>query len=91
MKQIIQTFTLGRSVVATIPKDFGIKPGTKLQVQKLKDSIVFRPTKTKEDNLAKVKKLAGGMNFKKVFGHKLTPEELNKIIDEQYKNVLPRR
>lgn len=91
MKQIIQTFTLGRSVVATIPKSLGIKAGTKLQVQKLKDSIVFRPTKMKENNLAKVRKLAGGMNFKKVFGKSLTPDELNKIIDEQYKSVLPRR
>ena len=91
MRQIIHTFTLGRSVVATIPKDFGIKPGTKLQVQKLKDSIVFRPTKPKENNLAKVRKLSGGMNFKKVFGRSLTPEDLNKLFDEQYKNVLPRR
>lgn len=80
MNQIIQTFTLGRSVVATMPKFLGIEPGTKLQVQKLKDAILLRPTKTKENNLAKVRKLAGGMNFKKVFGKSLTPEELNKLF-----------
>ena len=91
MNQIIQTFTLGRSVVATMPKFLGIKTGTKLQVQKLKDSIVFRPQKTREENIAKVRKLAGGMNFKKVFGRSLTPEEINKIIDEQYESVLPGR
>jgi len=91
MNQIIQTFTLGKSVVATMPKFLGIKTGTKLQVQKLKDSIVFRPQKTREENIAKVRKLAGGMNFKKVFGRSLTPEEINKIIDEQYESVLPGR
>jgi len=90
MKQIIQTFTLGRSVVATMPKFLGIEPGTKLQVQKLKDNIILKPTKAKNP-VAIVDKIKGGLNFKKVFGKSLTPEELNNIIDEQYESVLPRR
>lgn len=90
MKQIIQTFTLGRSVVATMPKFLGIKPGTKLQVQKLRDGIMLRPTRAKNP-VAIIDKIKGGLNFKKVFGKALTPEELNKIIDEQYESVLPRR
>jgi len=91
MKQTVQTFMLGRSVVATIPKSLGIKPGTKLQVQKLKDGLIFRTTRKREDNLAKVRKLAGGMNFKKVIGQKLTSEDINRLFDEQYKNLLSGR
>ena len=89
MMQVIQTFTLGRSVVATMPKSLGIKSGTKLQVQKLRDSIVFRPAKT-ENASAIIDKIKGGLNLKKAFGKPLTPRDINKIIDDQYKNVLPR-
>ena len=90
MTQVIQTFTLGRSVVATMPKSLGIKSGTKFHVQRLRDSIVFRPAKAKNIS-AIIDKIKGGLNLKKTFGKPLSPEDINKIIDDQYKNVLPRR
>lgn len=89
MEQTIQAFTLGKSTVVTIPKSLGVKPGTKMKIQKKGKIIVLKPEK-KEDAAAIVQKLAGGMNFKKVFGKSLTPEDINKLIDEQYEHVLPR-
>lgn len=90
MEQLVQTFTLGRSTVVTLPKSIGVKPGTKMKVRKRGEEIVLKPAK-KEDAATIVRRLAGGMDFKKVFGKNLTPDELNKLFDEQYKNVLPRR
>ena len=90
MMQVIQTFTLGRSVVATMPKFLGIKSGTKLQVQKLRNSIVLRPAQA-ENASAIIDKIKGGLNLKEAFGKPLSPKDINQIIDGQYKNVLPGR
>lgn len=89
MEQIVQTFQLGTSTVVTLPKGLGIVPGQKFKVKKDRKGIVLKPKK--EDAASIVDKLKGGMNFKKVFGRNLTSEDLNKLFDEQYKDVLPRR
>lgn len=88
MADTVQAFQLGTSTVVTLPKKLGIKPGQRLKFKKSKGKIILEE---KEDIKIMIKKLAGGMNFKKAFGGKITPEQLNKIFDEQYKKVLPRR
>lgn len=87
MSNIVQSFNLGRSTVVTLPKVLGIKAGQKFTVQKQKDKVVLKLVK-KEDPADIIERLAGGMNLKEAFGKDLSPDELNKLFDEQYEEML---
>lgn len=89
MINTVSAFQLGSSTVITLPKKLGIKPGQKMEIKKLGNKIILEEEKI--NPVKKVVFLAGGMNFKKAFGKSLTPNELNKLYDEQYKKVLSRR
>ena len=94
--QIVNTFRLGRSTVVTLPKKSGITPGTALKVIISKKGEVIlrtnkqassRDSKIKKD-IKKIEKLAGGLKF----GKGVTPEIINKWIEESYdddKSLLP--
>lgn len=87
MSNIVHSFKLGRSVVVTIPKSLGIKAGEKFAVQKQKGKVVLKPVE-KESPVEIIERLAGGMNLKEAFGKDLSPDELNQLFDEQYKEML---
>lgn len=94
--QIVTTFKLGKSTVVTLPKSLGIEPGTKMKTRKLRKKIIMEPEK--EDlakKLALVEKLSGGIKlskaYKKKTGRDLTPEELNRIMESSYENLLSGR
>lgn len=42
MTDIVSVFQLGSSSVVTLPKKLGIKPGTKLEVKKIKNGALLR-------------------------------------------------
>ena len=87
-KDEVTAFQLGSSVVVTIPKRMGIRPGQKLDVEKSGKKLTF-----KEDNMTKkdiekmVRKLSGGARLKPG----LTPEEINEELDRRYEDMLPGR
>lgn len=91
MQQVVKAFQLGNSTVITLPKELGIVPGQRLEVKKMRGNIVLKAKKLREEEVRKlVDSLAGGLNLKK----HLTPEEINKVLDEEYEDhkiVLPRR
>lgn len=91
MRQVVQAFQVGSSTVMTLPKELGIVPGQKLQIAKVKRGVLVMPRKkskmTDEKAARIVEKLAGGLNLKKHF----TPKEMNRVLDEEYESVLPRR
>lgn len=89
MSDTVSAFQLGSSVVVTLPKKMGIKPGQKMKVKKIGNRIILK--EEKNDPVSLVASLAGGMNFKVAFGRSFTPSELKKLYDGQYKKVLPRR
>lgn len=41
MTQIVQTFQFSDEVAIAFPKEFGIKPGQKFKVTKVKDKIIL--------------------------------------------------
>lgn len=86
MKDEVTAFQLGSSTVITLPKELGIRPGSKLNIQKSKGKIVLqRKRKTKEEEIRKlVRSLAGGLRLKT----DLTPEEMNKELDRRYEEML---
>lgn len=90
MEQIVHTFSLGKSVVVTIPKVWGVKPGTSLKGKKQGQQIIFRRLR-KVPAVGQIRHLAGGMNFQKVFGKSLEPHGLNELVAAQYEELLPRR
>ncbi len=47
MTQIVSTFQLGSSTVVTLPKNLGIKPGTKLEIKKSKNGATLKLEKRK--------------------------------------------
>ncbi|MBI3290436.1 AbrB/MazE/SpoVT family DNA-binding domain-containing protein [Candidatus Microgenomates bacterium] len=89
MIQTVTAFQLGTSTVVTLPKKLGIKPGQSLKIRKSRGEIVIKPKKkmTKEEIYKFVKSLSGGLNLK----YHPTPDEINKALDEQYEEMLPRR
>lgn len=94
--QTVTTFKLGNSTVVTLPKSLGVKPGVKVRIRKLTKKIILEPEK--EDvakKIALVEKLSGGIKlsqaYKRKTGRDLTPEELNRIIESSYENLLPGR
>lgn len=90
MEQIVNTFGLGRSVVVTIPKSWGVKPGTPMKAKKHGQQITLHPIQSKSAAFV-IRQLAGGLNFKKVLGKNLNPTQLNKLSNKQYEKVLPGR
>lgn len=91
MTLIVQTFQLGSSTVITLPKKLGMQPGQRLKVEQSGQKIILKKEKTTKDQIHKlVERLSGGLNLDK----HLTPEEMNKILDEEYddhKIMLPGR
>lgn len=82
MNQLVRTFKLGNSTVVTLPKKLGIRPGQHLRIKKYKEKIELSPAGGNKSDV--VNKLAGKLRLK----HHSTPDEINKIIDEQYEDVL---
>lgn len=91
MNGTVQAFQLGSSTVITLPKKLGIKPGNKFSVKKSGRKLILQPEKMTREEIHKlVKKLSGGLKLDK----HLTPEEMNKILDEEYEDhkiMLPGR
>lgn len=86
MKDEVTAFQLGSSVVITLPKKLGIRPGQKLGVTKKKSKIILKERKmTQEEARQLVESLAGGLNLKPG----LTPEEMNEELDRRYEDMLP--
>lgn len=82
----VQTFQLGSSTVVTLPKGLGISPGQKLKAEKQGGKIILKEKKLSDKELEKlVKSLSGKLKLK----HHPTPEEFNKILDEEYEKMLP--
>lgn len=88
MKQTVQSFNLGKSTVVTLPKHLGIKPGKKFLVKKQNGDLILSIVREKEDPVAKIVRLAGGANFKEAFGKELSPDDLSKLYDKQYEDLL---
>lgn len=83
--ETVQAFQLGSSTVITLPKTLGIHPGQKFSLKKTNKKIVLKEEKLTEIEVEKlVKRLSGGLNFK----YHPNPEELNKIFDEEYEDLL---
>lgn len=87
MKDEVTAFQLGSSTVITLPKQLGIRPGSKLKIQKIREKIVLKRKKgTREEEIRKlVRSLAGGLRLKPG----LTPEEMNEELDRRYEEMLP--
>lgn len=87
MKDEVTAFQLGSSTVITLPKELGIRPGSKLKIKKEKEKIVLKKEKTtREEEIRKlVRSLAGGLRLKP----DLTPEEINEELDRRYEEMLP--
>ncbi len=86
MSYIVQTFQLGSSTVVTLPKGLGIGPGEKLKVEKIGKKIILKEKKLSDKEVEKlVKSLSGKLKLKYHF----SPEELNKMLDEEYEKMLP--
>ena len=47
MNQVVSVFQLGSSTVVTLPKNLGIKPGTKLEIKKSKNGATLKLEKKK--------------------------------------------
>ena len=86
MEQIVQTFTLGRSTVVTIPKSLGVRSGVKMHAKKRGKEVIFKTVEHLEKNdIDKlIDKLSGGGNLKE----NLTPEEINEELDKRYDQML---
>lgn len=88
---MVQTFQLGSSTVVTLPKKLGIQSGQRLKIKKTGQNIVLKKAKMTHEDIHKlVERLSGGLNLKK----HLTPEEINRALDEEYddhKIMLPGR
>lgn len=83
MKDEVTAFQLGSSTVITLPKKLGIRPGSKLSVKKSGKRVILQPQKMTREEIHKlVRKLSGGLKLDR---HP-TPEEMNKILDEEYEN-----
>lgn len=91
MEMMVQTFQLGSSTVVTLPKKLGIQSGQRLKIKKTGQNIVLKKAKMTHEDIHKlVERLSGGLNLKK----HLTPEEINRALDEEYddhKIMLPGR
>lgn len=91
MEMMVQTFQLGSSTVVTLPKKLGIQSGQRLKIKKSGQNIVLKKAKMTHEDIHKlVERLSGGLNLKK----HLTPEEINRALDEEYddhKIMLPGR
>lgn len=86
MKDEVTAFQLGSSIVVTLPKKLGIKPGQKLKVEQTGREIILKKEKMTKEEIAKmVRKLAGGLRLKP----DLTPEEINEELDRRYEEMLP--
>lgn len=87
VKDEVTAFQLGSSTVITLPKEFGIRPGSKLRIKKSKEKIVLKRKKsTREEEIRRlVRSLAGGLRLKPG----LTPQEINKELDRRYEEMLP--
>lgn len=90
MRRIVQAFQVGSSTVVTLPKELGIAPGQRFQIKKAKKTILLQPRNrniTSKEAAKIVKRLSGGLNLK----YHPTPEEINRELDKQYEDMLPRR
>lgn len=85
MERAVQTFTLGKSTVVTIPKSLGVIPGAKMTIKKRGKDLVLKPVGKPTDASSIVNRLAGGLRLK----HHPTPEEINELLDKRYEEMLP--
>lgn len=86
MISTVQTFQLGVSTVVTLPKELGIRPGQKLKIKKQGKRVVLEEKELSNKEVQKlVQKLSGKLKLK----YHPTPEEFNKILDEEYEKMLP--
>lgn len=86
MNYTVSTFQLGSSTVVTLPKGLGIGPGQKLKIEKQGKKIILKEKKLSDQEIKKlVKSLSGKLKLK----YHPTPEEFNKILDEEYEKMLP--
>lgn len=88
MINTVSAFQLGSSTVITLPKNLGIKPGEKFQIEKSGKNITLKHKKMTEDEVHElVESLSGGLDLT----YHPTPEELNEALDERYEEMLPGR
>lgn len=85
MKDEVTAFQLGSSVVITLPKGLGIKPGQKLKIKKEKRGVLLRAQKMKESG---VRKLLDSLRVNLHLKEGLTPEEMNQELDRRYEEML---
>lgn len=82
MDLVLQPFTLGTSIVVTLPKKWGVAPPAKLKAKKAGKKItleVINDQNQLEKDLTLIEKLAGGIKF----SSNLTPDKMNRIYDQE--------
>ncbi|MBI4036208.1 AbrB/MazE/SpoVT family DNA-binding domain-containing protein [Candidatus Daviesbacteria bacterium] len=82
IKDEVTAFQLGSSIVVTLPKELGIKPGQKMKIEAKQGNIILkRKKKNREEEIRKfVRSLAVGLRLKS----NLTPEEIKEELDRRY-------
>lgn len=86
MNYTVHAFQLGSSTVVTLPKELGVKPGQKLRIEKQGEKIILKEKKLSDTDAEKlVKSLSGKLKLK----YHPSPQELNKILNEEYEKMLP--
>lgn len=91
VKDEVTAFQLGSSTVVTLPKEFGIRPGSKLRIEKNKEKIILKRKKiSREGEIRKlVNSLAGGLRLKPGLTPEEIKEELDRRYEERYEQMLP--
>lgn len=81
MRDEVTAFQLGSSVVITLPKELGIKPGQKLKFKPEKGGLLLRKKKMSE---AQIRKLVDSLKVDLHLKKNLTAEQLDDLYEESY-------